>query len=77
MSPAFWPARMARRGDSENILVPRGMNVLAKTPSPLMPAVLISYIGDDGSYALDLSFGRFPFGLGGGGKRSVPMEIRP
>jgi len=36
---------MRRVGCSENILVPRGMNDLAKTPRPLAPALRISYIG--------------------------------
>lgn len=32
------------RGRSEKILVPGGINRLAKTPRPLVPACLISYI---------------------------------
>ena len=41
--------------------MPRGMNALANTPSPLRPAVLISYIGVDGSWAGEVSCEKFPF----------------
>jgi hypothetical protein len=53
------------------------MNALAKTPSPLRPAVLISYIGVDSTVSsAEVSCEKFPFRTGGSGKRSVPVEIR-